>query len=165
MAHQLAQAEYDLDTFAPRVQRQRQPLKVVKNPKSKKYKAGAKRINFSFLKMMATLVLVLGLVVALLVSQTTVTEITDQLQQVSQDLMELESENAYLNSQLGMQANTIKVEEYAQNQLGLAKVERGQISYIAKDNQESITRKKSGLEQLGDHVFSFFEKIGAYFTA
>ena len=147
--HSQAALDYDLEVFAPREERRREPLKVVKNKKTKKTKLfGRFAVDMKLVKVVAVVTFVLSLVVSVLVSQATATMLMGDIQVQKDALTELQSEYDYLNNELAMKANITEIEEYAQNQLGLVKMERGQVSYVAQSDKDTVTRSKTGFSRV-----------------
>ena len=73
----------------------------------------------------------LGLICSVLVAQSTLTELGGQIGDMQSELTELRSEYDYLNNQLEMQTNLTEVENYARTELGLVKMDKSQITYVA----------------------------------
>lgn len=76
------------------------------------------------------LVLGLGVVCAVIVSQVQLTELTDQVNTASATLMEQKSIAVQLEMQAAARMNTDEVETYARERLGMEKVTEGQTTYI-----------------------------------
>lgn len=151
---------YDLNTFAPREERSRRELKVVKNPKAKR-SLSLKRLRW--IKAVALAALFLALVCSLLYSQAKVTELGAAIDSQSSVLDDLNSDYDYLKSQMEMKTNMKSVQEYATSQLGLVALDRSQITYVDGDEENTIVRYKTGLGQLASDVsqgiLSFVEYI------
>ena len=114
-------------------------------------------------KGVATVTFVLSLVVSVLVSQATATMLMGDIQVQKDELTELQSEYDYLNNELAMKANITEIEEYAQNQLGLVKMERGQVSYVAQDDQDTVTRSKTGFSRVTQWISDMASAVAEYF--
>lgn len=141
-------AAYDLETFAPRSRRERQPLRVVKNKKRRRVLG----IDLRVVKIVALTSVFLALVASVLYSHTTATELAGQVKVQQDALVELESEYAYLNNELDMKSNISTVEEYATSQLGLVKMDRSQVTYVYGGEENTITRTKTGFGRIADQV-------------
>ncbi|HJB39486.1 MAG TPA: hypothetical protein H9943_03730 [Candidatus Ruthenibacterium avium] len=162
--HEQAALDYDLEVFAPREERRSTPLKVVKNNTKKKKKLfGRFAVDMRMIKGVATVTFVLSLVVSVLVSQATATMLMGDIQVQKDELTELQSEYDYLNNELAMKANITEIEEYAQNQLGLVKMERGQVSYVAQDDQDTVTRSKTGFSRVTQWISDMASAVAEYF--
>lgn len=158
------QPEYDLATFAPRPERRREELRVVKTPKKK----GLLRrlpVSMQTLSLMLMGALMAGLMLSVLFSQTKVTELTGDIQTQQQLLVELQSEYAYLSNEMEMKANITQVEQYAQDQLGLVKLDQSQIIYVSGKAENSVTRTKTGFGRFADELSSGLLSIMSYFTS
>ena len=150
--HSQAALDYDLEVFAPREERRREPLKVVKNKKKKKTKLfGRFAVDMKLVKVVAVVTFVLSLVVSVLVSQATATMLMGDIQVQN------------LNNELAMKANITEIEEYAQNQLGLVKMERGQVSYVAQSDKDTVTRSKTGFSRVTQWLGETASAIAEYF--
>lgn len=162
--HSQAALDYDLEVFAPREERRREPLKVVKNKKKKKTKLfGRFAVDMKLVKAVAVVTFVLSLVVSVLVSQATATMLMGDIQVQKDTLTELQSEYDYLNNELAMKANITEIEEYAQNQLGLVKMERGQVSYVAQSDKDTVTRSKTGFGRVTQWLAETANAVAEYF--
>lgn len=163
--HDQAALDYDLEVFAPREERRSTPLKVVKNNNNKKKKKlfGRFAVDMKLVKGVATVTFVLSLVVSVLVSQATATMLMGDIQVQKDQLTELQSEYDYLNNELAMKANITEIEEYAQNQLGLVKMERGQVSYVAQNDQDTVTRNKTGFSRVTQWISDMASAVAEYF--
>ena len=162
--HSQAALDYDLEVFAPREERRREPLKVVKNKKKKKTKLfGRFAVDMKLVKVVAVVTFVLSLVGSVLVYQATATMLMGDIQVQKDALTELQSEYDYLNNELAMKANITEIEEYAQNQLGLVKMERGQVSYVAQSDKDTVTRSKTGFSRVTQWLGETASAIAEYF--
>lgn len=76
--------------------------------------------------------------------------------------MELRSEYDYLNNQLEMQTNLTEVENYARTELGLVKMDKSQITYVAGGEEARVVRQASGFQRFMQHVTGGFLSFMAY---
>ncbi|MEG1925461.1 MAG: hypothetical protein RR415_06915 [Ruthenibacterium sp.] len=151
-------AAYDLETFAPREPRER--LHVAARTKKRR------RLSFITLrnvKIAAVAVIVLSLVCSVLYSQTKATEMSGQIAMQQQELLDLQSEYTYLSNEVEMKTNLTSVEEYARTKLGLVKIDKSQITYVERKNDEVIVRPKNELQKIFGSVstqaMSFMEYL------
>ena len=93
------------------------------------------------------------------------TELTGDIQTQQQQLVELQSEYAYLSNEMEMKANITQVEQYAQDQLGLVKLDQSQIIYVSGKAENSVTRTKTGFGRFADELSSGLLSIMSYFTS
>ena len=115
----MQQAAYDLTTFENREQRPR--LRVARSPKAKR------RVDLSGFKIIAVVAVIFSLAWGVLYSRAQVTELTTQISSTESDLSEAKSEYDYLNLQLESRTDLETVEDYAVTQLGLVKVDWGEL--------------------------------------
>ncbi len=135
-------AAYNLEDFAAREPRER--LRVAEKTK----KRGLARINLNTVKIVAFASIFVALVCSVLDSQRTVTELTAKIAQGENALFDLQSEYAYLNNEMEMRTSLKNVEQYAQAQLGLVKLDKSQITYVERKNDEVIVRPETNLQKL-----------------
>ena len=135
-------AAYNLEDFAAREPRER--LRVAEKTK----KRGFARINLNTVKIVAFASIFVALVCSVLDSQRTVTELTAKIAQGENALFDLQSEYAYLNNEMEMRTSLKNVEQYAQAQLGLVKLDKSQITYVERKNDEVIVRPETNLQKL-----------------
>ncbi len=155
-------AAYDLSVFAPREERERQPLRVVKNPKKKKLLG---KIDFAAVKIVAVAAVFLALVCSVLYAQAAATELASSIKVQEDQLKELKDDYTYLSNQIEMKTNISAVEEYATSKLGLTKMDKSQVYYVYGDQQNTITRSKTGLGKFTDTVTKGFLSMMEYFTS
>ncbi len=155
-------AAYDLNVFAPRPKRQRQPLHVVKNPRPRKKLLG--KIDLNAVKIVAVAAVFLALICSVLYGQTRSTELTAEIKSQEDTLSELQSDYQYLSTQIEMKTNISAVEEYAAS-LGLAQMDSSQIYYVYGDEENTVTRSKTGLDKFADTVTKGFMSMMEYFTS
>lgn len=135
-------AAYNLEDFAAREPRER--LRVAEKTK----KRGLARINLKIVKIVAFASIFVALVCSVLDSQRTVTELTAKIAKGESALFDLQSEYAYLNNEMEMRTSLKNVEQYAQSQLGLVKLDQSQITYVERKNDEVIVLPETNLQKL-----------------
>ncbi|MEG1407167.1 MAG: cell division protein FtsL, partial [Ruthenibacterium sp.] len=98
-----------------------------------------------------------------LYSQTKATEMSGQIAMQQQELVDLQSEYTYLSNEVEMKTNLTSVEEYARTKLGLVKIDKSQITYVERKNDEVIVRPKNELQKIFGSVstqaMSFMEYL------
>ncbi|MCQ2460695.1 MAG: hypothetical protein MJ115_00930 [Clostridia bacterium] len=90
-------------------------------------------------------------------SQVQVDELDRQLDSINQQIEVVESENTRLNMELDSIISLDKVDDYAQNVLGMVKVENYQVSYIDLSGGDAITQSGGKIQR------SLWETIKMYF--
>lgn len=153
---------YDLSVFAPRPERQRQPLQVVHNPHPKKKFLG--KVEWGAVKAVATAAVVLALVCSVLYGQTRSTELTASIKAQQDTLAELQDDYEYLSTQLEMKTNISAVEEYAAG-LGLTPADKSQVVYVYDGEENTVTRSKTGFGKFADTVAKGFLSMMEYFAS
>lgn len=94
-------------------------------------------------------------------NQVRLTELTEDLNQTTMQLKEAESEEIQLSMQASQKMNNVEVEKYAQEQLGMSKVNEGQVTYvnIAQEDKGTVVQDadtSSFLDKLMETVKSWF---------
>lgn len=138
-----------LDT-APRrsTQTKKQPeMKLVEKPKMSYAQAKA---NMHFASLQSAKILTISLVLlvlmsALLYGRMKVDELDRQIQNTKSELSVAQSENVRLNMKLDSMISLKNVEEYAQTNLGMVKMESHQIEYIdlSGENKANVSGSKT----------------------
>ena len=95
-------------------------------------------------------------------AQSTLTELGGQIGKKQDELVELRSEYDYLNNQLEMQTNLTEVENYARTELGLVKMDKSQITYVAGGEEARVVRQTSGFQRFMQHITGGFLSFMAY---
>ncbi len=151
---------YDFSKFevAP-APREKLPLRVVSTPRTKR------RPKVFGLSKLCLVALMVSMVVYMIYNQVVLSELSGQVSLASANLTELESENTRLSADLASNSSYKTLEEYATYQLGLSKLDSGQIIYM--DMQQSdrieITGKRpeqTGLEKIVDTLSGILKHIG-----
>lgn len=150
----MQQAAYDLTTFENREPRPR--LRVAHNPKAKR------KIDFSGLKIVATVAVIFSLAWGVLYSRAQVTELTSQISSTADDLSEAQSEYDYLNLQLESRTDLETVENYAVTQLGLVKADPSQITYLTLESEDKIVKPESEVKTLLENFSAGFMNLMEY---
>ena len=124
----MQQAAYDLSTFEKREKQQKPRLQVAKGAKPKR------KFDFSGLKVVATVAIIVSLAWGVLYSRAQVTELTTQISTTQTSLSNAKSEYDYLNLQLESKTDLSSVETYALTQLGLTKMDASQVTYLTLED-------------------------------
>ncbi len=91
-----------------------------------------------YLKYAAIGLCVFAVLLAILSSYTAITELAYQNSRLRDQIETLEGENKGLQAKKEQMYNLTFVEEYAQNQLGMVKLEQSDISYVDLSNPETM---------------------------
>lgn len=90
-----------------------------------------------------------------------VTELKAEVEQKQDTLAQLESEYVSLNAKKENAVNLSQVEDYAENVLGLVKLDRSQEEYLElqKTDQVEVNEASSGVEKLASSFVKSFNAI------
>lgn len=170
-------AAYDLSLFEPQViekPKTKNNTAPVTNPKKKtanktSVKAGAQQnrnsnqvvLSPALFKAVALGVMFCVCVVALLIMESKCNALDKQISSVQSELSIAQGESVRLNAELNSMISTEKIENYAENVLGMVKAESYQISYIDLSEGDKIV--VSGDKTL-DENGEFTKKIKELFA-
>lgn len=143
------QQAYDFETFMPREERERTQRLRVAEPREKK--PLLKRRNLSWVKYIVVGAVVLALIASALEARITSMKLTDQINTAKDQLSALQSEYAYLTNEAEMKLNSSDIENAAQG-LGLYEPEQSQITYVERDEEDTIVLPKNNLERTLEQV-------------
>ena len=150
---------YDFSAFEtrpqeqPRVQPQRAPIKkVAVNPNTRVVAVG-----MSPLRIVAILLLIICVSAAMLISRVQLAETINTVNEANEQYKELQAEGVRLNLQLKGTVSLKNAEDYATNQLGMSKLESGQIEYVTLTQGNKI---EADTQQGKDWLAA----IGEFFT-
>lgn len=153
----MPQVAYDLEYFAP-AQQAAPKMRVVKRGKAPK--------NTQLLKMvgvLATVVVLVGLVCAVLYTQVTINELQGQITSQRKALAEADTLNFYLTFEMSNMTTMKGVEERAKA-MGLEKVNSNQVVYYRVEDTGEIKVKESPVVQLVQSAKSSVLDIWDYFA-
>lgn len=133
----------------PEILRQRAPqIKHKRNPRPKG-QALLKTFKYFSVSMLAFAVMF-----AMIYGKVELSRITNEQSQLQSQLTELQENNLSLKSELDSKTSIVKVEDYAENTLGLTKLNKAQIEYVELENNQVI----EVVEKKDDSFFSSAKK-------
>ena len=104
----------------------------------------------------AVIVLILavsgGLAIRSLMSGATLMELNAQVDEVSAQLAEAQSEYDYLNTRMNDITSRASLQQVAEGELGLVKADPSQITYVQLEDQSIIERNTGAAGRLLDEV-------------
>lgn len=104
----------------------------------------------------AVIVLILavfgGLAISSLMSGATLMELNAQVDEVSVQLAEAQSEYDYLNTRMNDVTSRASLQQVAEGELGLVKADPSQITYVQLEDQSIIERNTGAAGRLLDEV-------------
>lgn len=150
----LFEPHYDNTVPAPRREKPEKAPNVVELPK-KELEKNARPERHPVRALMAVLgfSLALALAAAMVYSQEQLAMLTEQINTASQTLKESESLEVQLNMQAAQKMNSSQVENYAAGQLGMNKINSGQVTYV------NVAQQDKGTVLQGADGGSFLDKF------
>lgn len=135
---------YDLDKFLPRQRPVRKPTLTVTRPAQ----AARERARIQLgLKITACLALVITVLVTMLYSRAVLTELSRQIEVETENLNNEISEGTRLNAELESKVSLRNVEEYATQKLGMATMDKEQVTYVDLSEGDKIELTQSSPKQ------------------
>lgn len=122
-------------------------------------KAEARRSTAKTIKIMTICAVFFALIAFQIYSQVQVDELDRELNDINSEISVLDSENTRLNMQLDSVISLDKVDEYAQDVLGMVKVENYQVSYIDLSGGDSVVVSGGKVHK------SLWDTVKAYLTS
>ena len=150
-------AAYDLSQFA--VTEPRERVRVVKTGKQ----VQAAEDRKFMLQFIALTVVMIALAVYTVYSNMLLTKTKALITRSSAELVELQSENVYLDYQIESMVSLKNAEEYAANELGLIKLDTAQIEYVNLEGQNRIVMQQA--DGVRGAVASFFGTVMDWLSA
>lgn len=148
-------AAYDFGQFAPQEDRVRVRVVNTANIKKNSTKAFKTKLTVYFIAIML-------LMSATVYSRLGLTETKGRINQQTEALKELQSENVYLSFQLENKVSLKNAEEYATNELGLIKLGSGQTEYVDLQG-EDVIEKTDGSYKLAENLGSYLSVVIEFF--
>ena len=130
--------------------------KVVKKTKAE-LRAEERRSASKAIKALAICAIFFTFIAFQIFSQVKVDELDRQIDSVNSEIEVVESENTRLSMEIDSTISLDKVDSYAQNVLGMVKVENYQVSYIDLSGGDAVIQSGGKVHQ------SLWETIKMYF--
>ena len=147
---------YDLGQFAPQTDN-RVRVRVVNTVKSNKQTAKAFKT-----KCAVYFIVIMLLMSATVYSHLGLNETKGRINQQTETLKKLQSENVYLSFQLENKVSLKNAEEYATNELGLVKLGTGQTEYVDLQN-EDVIEKNDGSYKIAENLGPYLSVVIEFF--
>lgn len=128
---------YDLSRFAETAPA-REPVKIVKAAPNVRTAEDRKFM----LQLFFLSVAVITLAVYTVYSNLQLTKVKAQITNKSAELVEIQSENIYLDYQIESFISYKSAEKYAQNELGLIKINSAQVEYVNLEDKNMIVTEE-----------------------
>lgn len=136
--------------------RQVQKPRVIEKTRAQ-LRAESRRSRAKALKVLMVCTVFFSLIAFQIYSRVQVDELDRQLDTINSEISILDSENTRLNMQLDSIISLDKVDEYAQNTLGMVKVENYQVSYVDLSKGDKVSVSGGKVHR------SLWETMKAYF--
>ena len=130
---------------APKLEKPRPQVRVVRG--GNRGLQRARRFAQATLRILAAAIL-LGLVVSVLYSHAKLTELSGEINTVNTELTAAQSEYDYLSTKMSDITSRASLQEVAEGQLGLVKLDPSQITYVQLEDQSVIEKSTSSTGQL-----------------
>ncbi len=157
MAYQNGNLAYDISVYEPKVRepvRQRQPrIEVKKNTVVKSQSA---------VKILISAAAVLALMFAMLYGKVETNRLFGEATALEQQLRTLESENVALAAEYDSRTSLKNVEQYAQETLGLQKLDKSQIEYVEFEGDTVIEVVDSESKNIFVTIKNWFANLYEY---
>lgn len=141
---------------APGTPKVKQPpeLKVVEGRK-----AGS---NAAMLRGAAIFAVVLAIVCAILYNNMILTELTSQIEDTQEQFEQLKNEDRLMQVQLEGKTSLRAVQDIAENELGMAKVESYQVQYIDLGAGDRVVLARAPQLSLANHIHMAYRSVLEY---
>ncbi len=148
----------DFDRFAAAKDKTKSsPLKVLDDEASPAKRQTRARIPY--IKYGVICVYVFALLVLILYSYTTVTELTTHNDRMQKQITSLQGAENALNAKKEQLYNLADVEDYAKNVLGMVKMDKSAIEYLELSSPEKMT-----VSEISESGSSFFAGLAKSFS-
>ncbi len=157
-----------IDTAPKRRQAEKKPdMKLVKRPKKSyaRTREEMKRANLHTAKIIAISLVLLVMMSALLYGRMKADELDRQIQSKKNELSVAQSENVRLSMKLDSMISLKNVEDYAQNNLGMVKMESHQIEYIDLSGEDkAVVSGNKSKKSESKNKASFISRLKEYMS-
>ena len=143
---------------------QRPQLEIVRAPKrtSSQARNEMRRTSLQTAKILSVAVLLIAMLATLLYGRLKADELDREISSLNTQLEAAQSENVRLNMEIESVISLKNVEDYAQSQLGMVKMEANQIEYIdlSGDDVVTLSGDKTVHKKVGSRTVTVMEYIG-----
>ncbi len=116
----------------------------------------------SVLGVLALSVIALALFSAMMFGRVEISKLISEQTTQLEELEKLQSENISLQSELAQKKNMTKVEEYAEEKLGLQKLDKTQTEYIRLETQDKASVVKNDDDNVFVRIKNWFGSVLEY---
>ena len=159
MAYQNGNLAYDISVYEPKVkdpgqQKQERPQIQVRRHKAVKTQ--------STMGILISAAAVLVIMFAMLYGKVETNRLFGEVAELEQQLQSLEAENVALASEYESRTSLKNVEEYAQNTLGLQKLDKAQIEYVEFEGDSVIEVVDTEKQNIFVRIKNWFADVCEY---
>ncbi|MBR6100852.1 MAG: cell division protein FtsL [Ruminococcus sp.] len=119
----------------------------------------------SIIKAFFIAVAVMGILFAMIYGRVELTALYSQQSDMEAELTRLRNENVSLESELAQKTGLTKIEDYAENQLGLKKLDRTQIEYVEVPKTAVAKAAETGEDNFFVSIKHWFNSVLEYIGA
>ena len=113
-----------------------------------KFSLGRKIANIVSIAVMLTLI------VAVIATNAAITTTSTQISDMQKEIVRLESEKSYLEFTLESRMTLDQIESYAENQLGMVKMDSSQKKYVQLESENKIVVNQSPVKEKLDEAIN-----------
>lgn len=166
MTHYTGTSAYDFSLFEPQQReeerRQREVKKETERIKKESRATEKSAVPAYVVKAVAAAVVCLAMVVVLLGMRSTCDKLNSEIEAAKSELKIAQSENTRLTAELNSMISADKIEDYAENVLGMVKVEAYQITYLDLSEGDEVVVSGDKEVKSGDSFWSEVKELFAY---
>lgn len=119
----------------------------------------------SIIKSLIAAALLMGILFAMIYGRVELTSLYSQQSDLETELSRLTNDNISLESELAKKTGLTKIEDYAENQLGLKKLDHSQISFVEIPREKVAEAADSGDDNLFVSIKRWFNGVLEYIGA
>ena len=134
-------------------------LRVVENKHAAQEK---RRASLRWLERVVACALLLALTVSVLYSQAHMTELSDEITGLQQQLVEERSVYDQLTYRLESDATLGNIEEYVSRELGMVKTDKSQVSYVTLTSANVLETAETGFAKYWSEVTQRLDSLLVY---
>ena len=134
-------------------------LRVVENKNAAQEK---RRASLRWMERVVACALLLALTVSVLYSQTRMTELSDEITGLEQQLVEERSVYDQLTYRLESDATLGNIEEYVSRELGMVKTDKSQVSYVTLTSENVLETAETGLAKYWSEMTQRLDSLLVY---
>ncbi|MCD8095793.1 MAG: cell division protein FtsL [Ruminococcus sp.] len=124
--------------------------------------ASKRRRSIANVKVVLAALLVLVLFSAITYEKSELSKLYSENSELETELAELNNDNISLESELAQKTGLTKVEEYAENELGLQKLDKSQIEYVEIEQSTTAQTVSEGDDNIFVRIKAWFDNALEY---